>query len=301
MKVFRNVLIFFFSLAAVSYAAYSFYSYSLDSCQKVTKYAIGRFDGQFGISEQEFRASIEEAERIWEEAIGRETFAYDPEADFKINLIYDERQIATVQKQRTESGLSLAEAVFKNTDSQFRTFKTRYEGEVALYERALEAYEKRKSEYERDVAEWNEKGGAPKETFEDLEAERRYLNAEAGRLNQEVYALREMSGRLSTLLAERNAKAIQYNKAASEYNKKYNQGLEFNQAEYNGQEINIYQFGTKEDLLLALSHEFGHALGLDHVDNPSSVMYYLTGMNAESTPTLSEEDLLELERVCGLK
>ena len=117
-------------------------------------------------------------------------------------------------------------------------------------------------------------------------------------MNREASAINALSKELNTLLERRNAKAAEYNKVAEDYNKKYNRSLEFNQAEYTGKEINIYQFGNRKDLILALSHEFGHALGMNHVENPKSVMYYLTGINTEGGPSLSKEDMVELNRVC---
>ena len=40
---------------------------------------------------------------------------------------------------------------------------------------------------------------------------------------------------------------------------------------------------------------------MDHVENPNSVMYYLTDTNTETAIVLTPEDLAELKRVCGIK
>ena len=140
-----------------------------------------------------------------------------------------------------------------------------------------------------------------KEKFEALEKERLYLNTEATRLNKESSSINILTSELNKLLKERNIKATEYNKVAESYNQKYNQSLEFNQAEYTGKEINIYQFNNKKDLILALTHEFGHALGMDHVENAKSIMYYITGTDTETSLVLSAEDLAELNRVCKIK
>jgi predicted Zn-dependent protease len=105
---------------------------------------------------------------------------------------------------------------------------------------------------------------------------------------------------LFRLLERRNQAASEYNKVAKNYNQKYGHGLEFNQAEYNGKGINVYQFSTEQDLEVALAHEFGHALGMDHVENPTSIMYYITGGNQQVDLTPSAEDLTELKRVCKI-
>ncbi len=293
--------IFFLILIGIS-AYFIYQNIPTDPCKTALRYSIGRFDKEFGISEIEFKNYIAEAEQVWEKVLARDIFVYESDADFKINLIYDERQLETVQKQKTEFGLSAVEESFKKLDVQFSLFKSNYEVKVKTYENALAIFQNRKSVYDTKVSEWNSKGGAPKNVFESLETERIYLNSEASRLNAEVSSINAMTRQLNTLLEERNKKASEYNRVARNYNEKYGEGLEFNQAEYSsGGQINVYQFNNKKDLVLALTHEFGHALGMDHVENPDSVMYYLTDANAETTVTLTSEDLAELNRVCDIK
>ena len=289
-----------FLLALIVGSAYFSYRETLGPCDKPLEYSIGRFDTQFGISKEEFKTRITIAEEVWEKVISKDVFIYNPDAKFKINLIYDERQLATVQKQKTEFGLLAVENAFKEIDTKFNLFKNEYDQEAYPYEQDLASFKKRKAAYDTVVAFWNKKGGVPEEEYQALETERRYLNAETKRLNSEMVPINNMTAQLNTLLKERNLKASEYNKVAQDYNKKYNGGLEFNQADYTGSEINIYQFSNKKDLTLALSHELGHALGMDHVENSKSIMYYLTGINVSSVLNPSTQDLAELNRVCEI-
>jgi hypothetical protein len=263
-------------LSLIGASGYFIYEKNLSPCQKTLQYGIGRFDTQFGISKTEFKNYLAESEAVWEKQIGRNVFEYNPAAAFKINLIYDERQLAIVQKQKEEFGLTEVENVFKQLDAEFASFKNQYDVKVADYERGLALYKKRK-----------------------------LSNAQIEELNAQAENLNNMTAQLKSLLAERNTKADEYNKIAENYNAKYNKGMEFNQAEYKSGgsltqagEIDVYEFKNKKDLILALSHEFGHALGLNHVENTESVMYYLTNSNANDPPVLSAEDLAELNKVC---
>ena len=301
MKLLKNVLVSLFLVGSFGYLGYFFYQFSINPCDKGLKYSIGVFDNQFNVSKEDFKKYVAESEVVWEKALGRDIFVYEPEADFKINLIYDQRQLETVQKQKTEFGLSAIEDVFKKLDVDFGVFKNKYDERIYSYEKDLNLFENRKDDYENEIAFWNSKGGAPKEKFEALEKERLYLNTEATRLNKESSSINILTSELNKLLKERNIKATEYNKVAESYNQKYNQSLEFNQAEYTGKEINIYQFNNKKDLILALTHEFGHALGMDHVENAKSIMYYITGTDTETSLVLSAEDLAELNRVCKIK
>src|SRR3989344_868467 len=96
----KNTLATILALLALAISGYTFYLYSLGPCEQPLKYKLGRFDTRFGINEKDFKMEIERAEIVWEKVLNSELFSYDPEAKFKINLIYDERQLATVQKQK---------------------------------------------------------------------------------------------------------------------------------------------------------------------------------------------------------
>jgi predicted Zn-dependent protease len=269
----KKLLSYVFLLALIGVSGYFIYEKNLRPCDQPLEYSIGIFDSQFGISEEDFKSYITEAGSVWEKALDRKIFIYNPSASFKINLIYDERQLATIQKQKTEFGLSAVEDAFKKLDADFSAFKSQYDQKVAVYEQNLALYRAGK-----------------------------YSNAEIGQLNVQADELNNMTKQLNALLSERNAKAVEYNKIAQDYNKQYNGGLEFNQAEYvndsGGKRINVYQFGNQKDLILALTHELGHALGMNHVENPKSIMYYITGINAETSPIPTAEDLAELNKVC---
>jgi hypothetical protein len=308
MKALRNTLIYVVLLGIIGYSGYTIYQGSLRPCDKPIEYSIGRFDTQFGISKEDFLSYTSEAGSVWEKVLNREEFIYNPNAAFKINLIYDQRQLDTVLKQKADFGLSAAEDAFKKLDADFAAFKGQYDQKVFSYNQALALYQSRKSAYDAEVASWNTKGGAPKNVFNTLNAERQSLNTEVQSLNAEAASITVMGKQLNSLLDMRNAKAVEYNKIAAEYNKKFNGGLEFNQAEYKSGnptagkmgEINVYQFGNKKDLILALTHELGHALGMNHVENPKSIMYYITGINADTNLTPSPEDLAELNKVCKI-
>jgi len=51
---------------------------------------------------------------------------------------------------------------------------------------------------------------------------------------------------------------------------------------------------------LTLIHELGHALGLNHLENPQAFMYYLMGEQGMENPSLTAEDLQALKEACQL-
>ena len=82
------------------------------------------------------------------------------------------------------------------------------------------------------------------------------------------------------------------------FNNQFGGTREFTQGDYQGDHINVYQFRDRAELILVLAHELGHALQLDHVENPASIMYYLMGEQPPES-RLSAEDLEAFAQTCG--
>ena len=92
-----------------------------------------------------------------------------------------------------------------------------------------------------------------------------------------------------------------YNSKLNAYQSRYGEAREFDQGEYNGSQINIYQFRDLPELRLVLAHELGHALGMNHTENSASIMYYLMQDQDMDAPALSPEDQAVFSRICGVK
>ena len=62
--------------------------------------------------------------------------------------------------------------------------------------------------------------------------------------------------------------------------------------------MSIFQFDSKDSLILVLAHELGHSLGMEHVENPKSLMYPVLGLQKNEPNLLTKEDLTEFMDVC---
>ena len=144
----------------------------------------------------------------------------------------------------------------------------------------------------------NDRGGARPEVFEQLEEERLRLEQISSALRTEAEALNTLAQQLNQLSTEGNRLIDTYNQEVQAYNEEYGQSHEFTQGDYQGGEINVYKFSNSNELQSVLAHEFGHALGIDHIEQPDALMYYLLDDELLQAPTLAASDIAAYNAVC---
>lgn len=274
------------------------YRLTAAECPVPLAYRLGNVDPAFDISADEALAYIATAEAVWEESVGRELFVYDQQAAFPINFIYDERQetanIEEYQREHLDAEKERSNQVLETVE----LLQAEYETLSVAYEARVQAYEERLVAYNTEVTTYNDRGGAPAEEFALLEDERAALHTESAALNQTVKELQSLVDKINQLAEHGNTLIAEYNHGVAAYNTRYGEAREFTQGDYQGDEINVYKFSTEAELISVLAHEFGHALGIGHVEGTSSLMYYLLDVT-DTSSILSAEDLAAYYHVCG--
>ncbi len=281
---------------------------SINPCLEPLPYALGTFDTKFGISKEYFLSALSEAEAIWEKPLGKNFFDY---ADIalaengmvtKVNLIYDYRQQATSTLKSLGIEVDNTKASYESLKSKLDILKAEYDREISALNIRVAAFNAKQAAYEKEVNYWNAKGGAPEKEFNKLESTRRALDVE-------VKKIQSTQNNLDKKVEEINALVVVVNRLIGTLNlsvEKYNttnesRGESFEEGVYTTDgvvsQIDIYEFSNREKLVRVLAHEFGHALGLDHLSDKEAIMYEF---NQGDALKLSEADIKAIKDKCGI-
>lgn len=270
-------------------------------CEKPIRYAIGNFDERFGISREELKTMILQAEEAWEKPIGKELFQYDPNANLKINLIYDERQKRTIEERDLRSKIDATGQSYDGMVGEYDRLHEELQKRQAAYETAKAGYAAELSEYNREVDYWNKRKDIPQADYDRISGIKNRLQVTQKNLEREMQSINAQAEAVNSLADKINSLARNLNLDVEFYNGKFGKAKEFDQGIYTGNAINVYQFSETEDLQLVLAHELGHALDIDHVDSPEAIMHYLMQKQDLENIHATGSDVEELMKVCRIE
>lgn len=294
----KRVLIF---LIIISVGIGIFYYQHTSICRNPLTYDIGDFNAKFGITKDKFLLTIKAAESVWEKGTKKDLFEHRPGGKLKINLIFDTRQETTLKATQSKVEIEGSRNFYDSLLNQYKTTESYYKNSIQLYNTKLSQFEGQLQEYNDAVAAINKRGGATPREHGELEEERKYLQSQKAELEAMRIELNATASRLNALGDRVNDLARSLNIEVDVHNQRFGEAREFDQGDYIDNAINIYQFDAVSDLRLVLAHEFGHALYLNHVENPVSIMYYLMEKQDLKNPSLSKEDVEAFNKRCELR
>ncbi|HRH55808.1 MAG TPA: matrixin family metalloprotease [Candidatus Paceibacterota bacterium] len=264
------------------------------ACAEPITYAIQAYDPRFNISEAEFESAVSEATEFWNAEYGEPLLAVSESGSVSVSLVYDDRQRA----------LELGEEISEEQDTytelraEIDALRSTYYALRTRYKQSVDAFDADVAAYEEEVERWNDRGGAPPAVYAQLAVRKAELSERQSALGSQAVRVERAAKDINVLVDSLNALVSRININAETFNETL--GHDFDQGNYvvDGETrvISIYTFETREELVRVLAHEFGHALGIGHVENPDSLMY---SYNFGGELALTEEDREALRLVCG--
>lgn len=282
---------------------FAYQSYALARpCAVPVSYGIGSIDPRFDISTSTVLEAIDRATSAWSDAADRPLFIYDPvNPILTVNFVYDTRQETTVKLKSL--GLSINEDLrsYNELKAKYDSLSAGYKTTKAAFDKAYAAYQQQSTLYQQQVNIWNAKGGAPADVYKQLNAQKASLETQRDHIQSLQAQLNQAADSINALVSVLNHMVSVLNIDSSKYNSVgAGVGQEFEQAVFESapgrERIQVFEYDSSARLTRVLAHEFGHALGLDHVEDESAIMFRLN-QAGNSKPT--KADIAELNRVCG--
>ena len=270
-------------------------------CQKTVTYRIGTVDERFGLTRREFALAVKIAADMWKKPLNRELFREDAQGKVEINLIYDYRQEASDKLKELNYRIDNTKTSYEDLKGRLETLKADYDRRKTTLAGDISHYNLRMSTLNESVEYWNRHGGITGDVHKQLMQEKNELEHLQEKLKVEQDDQRRLADTINSMVVVINEIASKINLDTVNYRNTGNSlGQEFCEGYYENkkgrQTINIYQFDNDYRLVRVLAHEFGHALGLNHSNDPRAVMHRLIQSDAIE---LSPDDIAVLRKKCN--
>jgi prefoldin subunit 5 len=296
-RIFHATLVTLLVLSITGTGYFGIVNLTRNPCLTTKTWSVGAVDPRFGVSSDTVKLYSEIAASTWNKAYGSNQLLHyvEKNGDIQVTFVYDERQRTTIQNEKLQTSIAEDKSQLDDLKQTLESLKAQYETLGNTIEVKTKSYTAHLSTHNSEVDYWNGQGGAPTEEYQrlqrdlaTLETERASLNSSINRYNELATRIKEYGQTHNEVVDTINTKIETLNQASLG---------EFEEGTYDPATkiITIYEFDNATSLKRVLTHEFGHSLGLKHVDDKEAIMY---AVNQGKSLDLAQADKDELARVC---
>lgn len=271
-------------------------------CTAPLTFRVGNVDERFSITRGELIGLMQDVAEVWSEAADTTVIAYDENGEISVNLVYAEVQQLSDREKQHRDRLEHEKVSIAVLENKYERMNRQYEADVARYEEDSRNLQQQIDRMNEWVVQKNNEGGFNEQDFNQYENRKQEIDRIKQELAYREIMLEQKADELNEKVDFLNDRIEQKNKLVDEYNRMFTGVRKFTQGAYewtaDSRSINIFHFIDKDELRLVIAHEMGHALGIDHVQNPRSVMFELMGNQPRPGIELTEEDIQALRAVC---
>lgn len=281
-------------------------------CAVPMTWSIARVDSRFDLSSDVALQAVRDAATLWERSVGADLFEIAARGGSPIFFEFDERQAIVAARRGREGALASERIDIERRRTELEEASRVHEALLEQYQRDMEGHRRVVQAYNDDVVRWSRQSDMPPTVEAELERRRSEIDRTAGdlqnrqrELNRRSEAMRDevdaFNERIRSLSDRETSLARDFPAAASESGT-YDETVvwEGTRAISVSRRIQVFQFSSYDDLVLVLSHELGHALGLGHAPGRGSIMseIFTSGMDVVPTGGVTPLDRRMLASRC---
>lgn len=260
-------------------------------------------DARFGLSRTEAADAVSKAVSLWEKSTRLDLFREEAKGAVEIRFVYDYRQEAADKLKGIGGSIDNSKSSYESLKLRYENLKAEHEQKEAAFRSDIDAYHERMNTLKAESEAAAQQGGMPEEVYkrfmeekESLDSQRQDLEARQGELCNSLATLNSIVVLINDIANNLNLEVVNYNQTGEKLREEFSEGLY--EMKNGRQTITIYHFTDRKSLERILAHEFGHALGLGHNNNPQALMYRL---NLSDSIQLAPDDVQALRDRCNGK